>query len=179
MHTICCKGVKYPKILVTISQLILIGLDNITYYLKSIRIHLNSPRRPIVSGSGGPTEKISQLVDRFIGPLVPLFQSYIRDSTHLINILHEFIMQPGMLLCTLDITSLYINIPHNECIQSIKEILAIHKPPDSIPLNSYIIEILEVVLTNKHFEFNGIHYHQVSGTAMSTKLALPHMPTCS
>ena len=33
---------------------------------------LNPPRRPIVSGSGGPTEKISQLVDHFIGKIVPL-----------------------------------------------------------------------------------------------------------
>ena len=29
----------------------------------------NPPGRPIVSGSGGPTEKISQFVDHFIGPL--------------------------------------------------------------------------------------------------------------
>ena len=75
-----------------------------------------------------------------------------------------------MLLCTLDITSLYTNIPHNEGIQSIKEMLAIHKPPNSLPQNSYIIELLQLVLTNNHFEFNGKHYHQVSGTAMGTKL---------
>ena len=50
---------------------------------------LNPPGRPIVSGGGGPTEKISQLVDHFIGPIVPLSQSYIRDSTHLINI-HQY-----------------------------------------------------------------------------------------
>ena len=79
-------------------------------------------------------------------------------------------MPSGMLLCTLDITSLYTNIPHSEGIQSIKEMLAIHKPPNSLPHNSYIIELLEVVLTNNYFEFNGKHYHQVSGTAMGTKL---------
>ena len=77
---------------------------------------LNPPGRPIVSGSGGPTEKNSQLVFHFIGPLMPFSQSYIRDSTHLINILHEFIMQAGVLLCTLDIITLYTNIPHNEGI---------------------------------------------------------------
>ena len=46
---------------------------------------LNPPGRPIVSGSGGPTEKISQLVDHFIGKIVPLSKSYVRDSTHLIK----------------------------------------------------------------------------------------------
>ena len=76
-----------------------------------------------------------------------------------------------MLLCTLDITSLYTNIPHMEGIQSTKEMLAIHKPPDTLPYNSYIVELLELVLTNNHFEFNGEFYHQLSGTAMGTKLA--------
>ena len=97
-------------------------------------------------------------------------QSYIRDSTHLKNILNGFTVQPGMSLCTLDITSLYTNIPHNEGIQSTKEMLVIHKPPDSLPHNSYIIELLELVLTNNHFEFNGKYCHQMSGTAMGTKL---------
>ena len=49
----------------------------------------NPPGRPIVSGSGGPTEKVSQFVDHFIEPLVPLSRSYIRDSTHMINILNN------------------------------------------------------------------------------------------
>ena len=62
-----------------------------------------------------------------------------------------------------------------QLIQSIKEMLAIHKPPNSLPQNSYIIELLEVVLTNNHFEFNGKHYHQVSGTAMGTRLAPSHV----
>ena len=132
---------------------------------------MNPPGRPLVSGSGGPTEKNSQLVNHFIGQIVPSSQSYMRDSTHLMNILNGFTVQPVMLLCTLDIRSLYSNIPHNEGVQSTKEMLAIHKPPNSIPHNSYIIELLQLVLTNNHFEFNGKHYHQLSGTAMGTKLA--------
>ena len=76
-----------------------------------------------------------------------------------------------MLLCTLEITSLYTNIPHNEGIQSITEILAIHRTPNNLPNNSYLIQLLEVLLTNNLFEFNGKHYHQVSGTVMGTKLA--------
>ena len=83
-----------------------------------------------------------------------------------------------MLLCTLDITSLYTNIPNMESIQSTKEMLAIHKPPDTLPHNSYIIELLELVLTNNHFEFNGEFYHQLSGTAMGTKLAPSYANLC-
>ena len=42
----------------------------------------------------------------------------------MIDILNKLL--PDMLLCTLDITSLYTNIPHNEGIQSIKEFLTIN-----------------------------------------------------
>ena len=89
----------------------------------------------------------------------------------MINILNNFSILPDMILCTLDITSLYTNIPHNEGIQSIKNFLAIHRDTNALPHNSYIIELLEVVLTNNYFDFNGKHYHQTSGTAMGTKLA--------
>ena len=97
-------------------------------------------------------------MDHFIGPLVPLYQSFIRDSTHLINILNELTLQPGILLCTMDITSLYTNITHNEGIQAIKEMLAIHRLSNDLPHKSYIIELLDVVLTNNHFEFNSRFY---------------------
>ena len=131
----------------------------------------NPPGSPIVSGSEGPTEKISQFVDHFIQPHVPLSESYTRDSTHMVNILNNFSTFPDVLLCTLDITSLYMNIPHNEGTQSIKEFLAIHRDTNVLPHKSYIIELLEVVLTDNYFNFNGKHYHQKSGTAMGTKLA--------
>ena len=41
----------------------------------------------------------------------------------------------------------------------------------ALPHNSYIVELLQVVLTNNYFDFNGKHYCQKSGTAMGTKLA--------
>ena len=96
------------------------------------KIHKDPPNpsgRPIVSGSGGPTEKLSQLVDNFIGQIVPFSQSYIRDSTHLINILKGFTVQPGMLLCTVDITSLYIMKVFNQlkkCLPFTSHLTACH-----------------------------------------------------
>ena len=141
------------------------------YLLPTIHKDINNPPgRPIVSGGGGPIEKISQFVRPLIGPLVPLSRSYIRDSTLMINTLKDFQIIPNMLLCTLDITSLYTYIPHSEGVQAIKEFLAIHRDINALPHNSYIIELLQVVLPNNYFDFNGKHYHQKSGTAMGTKL---------
>ena len=89
----------------------------------------------------------------------------------MINILNNFSILPDMILYTLNITSLYTNILHNKGAQSIKEFLAIHRDTNALAHNMYTIELLEVVLTNNYFNFNGKHYHQLSGTAMGTKLA--------
>ena len=56
------------------------------YFLK--KIHKNPIAvRPIVSGCGGPTEKVSQLVDLQLQPFVPKINSNIRDSGHRIHLL--------------------------------------------------------------------------------------------
>ena len=72
--------------------------------------------------------KIWQLADHFIGSLVPLSNSYLRDSTCMINILSTIHTLPShLLLYTLDVSSLCTNIPHDEGIQAIKKMLAIHQ----------------------------------------------------
>ena len=126
-------------------------IDRTQQFYMLARIHKDPkipPGRPILSGSEGPTEKISQFVDHSMGPLVPLSQSFIRNPTHLLNIFNQLSVQSGMPLCTSDVTSLYTNIPCNEGIQPIKEVLAIHRHPHDLPHSSYIVELLEVILTN-------------------------------
>ncbi len=43
------------------------------------------PSRPIISGIGNATEKISHFVDEHLKPLVPLIDSYVRDTTDFIS----------------------------------------------------------------------------------------------
>ena len=88
------------------------------YYLLP-KIHKNKlppPGQPIVSANECPSERISQFVDNFIQPLVMTLQSYLRDSSHLLNIIRHLKIPSGAILATLDVTSLYTNIPNNEGI---------------------------------------------------------------
>lgn len=48
-----------------------------------------TPGRPIVSGNGSPTEKISAFVDFIMKPYVPLIKSYVRDSSHVLEHLDQ------------------------------------------------------------------------------------------
>ena len=46
------------------------------------KIHkAGNPGRPIVSGNGSPTERISEFVDSYLNPLVSHIPSYIQDTT--------------------------------------------------------------------------------------------------
>ena len=85
------------------------------------KIHkLNNPGRPIVSSNNHPTERISQFVDYYLKPLVCTVPSYVKDTTDFLNKLANLntinTLPDNAILVTLDVTSLYTNIPHREGI---------------------------------------------------------------
>ena len=96
----------------------------------------NPPGRPIVSASSHPTEHISQFLDSHLNPLVPKLPSYVKDTTYFLKKLDDLKeLPPGSLLVTLDVSSLYTNIPHNE------ESKLVEKP--STPLVTYLVLTLK------------------------------------
>ena len=129
------------------------------------------PGRPTVSGSEGPTQKISQFVDFVIDTLVPKIKSYTRDSINMIRLFSDITDIPtNAILCTLDLSILYTNISYKDGINTIQEILTIHRA-SNITHNSYIMELLRAVLVKSYFDLNGKQYHQLTGTAMITNLS--------
>jgi len=139
------------------------------------KIHKNKtpvPGRPIVSASSSPTERISQLADFFLQPLVVNTKSYVKDTTDFINKIEAVPnLRPGTIMCTIDVTSLYTNIPNQEGIDACKKFLSTSRDSNANPSNISILKLLQYVLTKNNFDFNGKHYLQVGGTAMGTKVA--------
>ena len=130
----------------------------------------NVTGRPILSGNGGPTEKISALVDECIKHYVPLLPSYIKDTTDFIRKIESLPKLPeNTLLVTLDVTSLYTNIPNTEGISAVLDKVVRDKA--RILAARWIKELLELVLLKNNFEFNGSHFLQIGGTAMGTRVA--------
>ena len=128
--------------------------------------------RPIVSSCGSPTENISQFVDYRLQPHMKALPSYIKDTTQLINELRELSVEPDTFLVTIDVKSLYTCIPHSEGIQACTETLLKSKMNNPSQPNTTVLAcLLEIVLKNNLFEFDGTHYKQLQGTAMGTKLA--------
>ena len=137
--------------------------------------------RPIVSGCSGPTEAISQFVDYLLKPIALTQNSYIRDSNDFISLIETTRMKHDAILVTIDVTSLYTNIPHKEgihvCIEKLRDYIRTtdNEVYYDIGFSPNLVRITETflthILTNNIFEFNGEIYRQLFGVAMGTKVA--------
>ena len=109
-------------------------------------------------------------MDTHIKKYVPTTKSYIRDTQDFITKIKELGPIPqGAILVTLDVSSLYTNIPNKEGITAVADQLRKHQTKTGI--SSYILDLLKLVLHNMYFEFNGDYFLQIGGTAMGTALA--------
>ena len=81
-------------------------------------------------------------------------------------------LPPGTLLVTLDVSSLYTNIPHNEGIEACRKALnsSDHLSRSHLKTES-ICDLMHMILTMNNFEFDKNYYIQLHGTAMGTRMA--------
>lgn len=97
--------------------------------------------------------------------------SYVTDTTEFINQTEQNIHPTHSKLASIDVSSLYTNIPHHEGIQSALHFLK--NSPNTYkyleqPNPEIIGELMSLVLQNIVFD----KYHlQIQGTAMRTKMA--------
>ena len=104
------------------------------------KIHkAGNPGRPIVSGNGSPTERISEFVDSYLNPLVSHIPSYIQDTTDFLRKLEGIKHQipNSAFLVTLDVSSLYTDIPHDECMCHRSQIQQPNQTFSETPHRSY------------------------------------------
>ena len=128
------------------------------------------PGRPICSSIQHPTAHISKFVDEHIKKYVPKTRSYVRDTQHFISRLKQLGQIPtGALLVTLDVSSLYTNIPNHEGLQAVADHL--RTDPEKQKIGPHLLKLLQLVLHSMSFSFNGDHYLQIGGTAMGTAVA--------
>lgn len=132
-----------------------------------------NPGRPIINSRDCHSSNISKYVDHHLQPEVVKLKSYVQDSTDAINKLEAINqeMDKDDILVTMDVRSLYTNIPNHEGIQAVRDTL--NNSSSSIPTR-IITTFLTLILTLNNFIFNGTHYLQNKGSAMGTKCAPPY-----
>ena len=84
------------------------------------KIHKPTPvGRPIISGVSGPTERLSAFVKKLLQPIAQQQKSYLKDTTDFINFMEGTRVPENTILVSMDVTSLYTNIPQEEGIQTV------------------------------------------------------------
>ena len=137
------------------------------------KIHKPTPvGRPIISGCDGPTEKLSALIDKLLQLIAQKQPSYLKDTTDFINFLEKIKVPKNTILVSMDVTSLYTNIPQEEGIETVcraYDMFYNNEPPVPTRL---INQALRLILQENSFQFMEGHYLQTHGTAMGTKMAV-------
>ena len=133
----------------------------------------NNPGRPVVSSVGCHTEKISQYVDYHLQPLNKNLESYVQDTTDLLKKLENIPEDPreDTILVTMDVRSLYTNIPNDEGLEAVKSYFRSRSYPGDQILSKVICTFLSLILMLNNFVFNGENYIQINGASMGTKCA--------
>ena len=130
--------------------------------------------RPIIAGPVAPTQRLSELIEKLLSPLVMFLRSFIKDDWDFIRNIPPSVNFECDLF-SVNIVSLYTNIPHSLGVEAISYYF--DKYRDKIPrrcTKEFMIESTLFILNNNNFFFDEVCYHQKEGTAMGTKFAPPY-----
>lgn len=126
------------------------------------KIHKPTPvGRPIVATS---------FVDSLLQPIAKSQKSYLKDTTDFVNFIERRNLPGDVFLVSLDVTSLYTNIPQEEGINTLcKAYQTFYGENTPIPTQS-VRRILKLILQENSFEFNGKNTRNRNGYKDGSRL---------
>ena len=113
-----------------------------------------NPGRPIIPGCDSPTDRLSSFIDHHLKPFCSSLPSYIKDRNHFLQTIFNIAtpLPRNTIISTIDVKSLYTNIPHNEGIKAVLETLD-RKYGRMWPLRTAIHQFLEYILKENYPTF--------------------------
>jgi hypothetical protein len=118
------------------------------------------PLRPIVSNIGAPTYQLAKQLTGFLNQLTGNSSHHVKNSFHFTQILDKLQVQPGDLMVSFDVVSLFTKVPVDDSLS----LLSHHFTDD-------ILELFKLVLTSTYFCFNYQYFEQTDGVAMGSPLS--------
>lgn len=154
-------GVHFAKI---------VGEYSAGYAYGNVKTHKeNNPLRPIISQIPTPTYKVAKRLNDLLQPYLPAGYS-LRSVDEFLDILRT--RKPSGILASIDVESLFTNVPVETTIQIILE--NVYNNPDvaPLPLSRHILEqLLRACTTESPFRGpDGQLYRQKEGVAMGSPL---------
>ena len=129
-----------------------------------------SPGRPVVSSVNSHTSKISKFVDHHIQPLAKGLISYVKDTTDFITKIKDLgTVPPKSFLVSMDITSLYTNMPNDGGLEALRQ--SLDSSQNQSTSTKAIVTLIHLILALNNYVFNGINFLQTQGASMGTNTA--------
>ena len=128
---------------------------------------------PVVSSITCHIANISKYVDYHLQPIVKQIPSYVKDTNDSINKINAVKSVPkNSYLVTMDVRSLYKNMPNAKGIEALKR--AFNNYSEKTTTTKVITTFLALILTLNNFVFDCMHYLQIKRSAMGTICALAY-----
>ena len=134
------------------------------------------PLRPVVSTCGSAMSNISLVLERILNQLLRFVPAHLSSTAECVEELRRLGQLPEIcIIASLDVVGLYANIPIDESIDAVIELLDAHQQQvDMFELSlSDVRQLLEFVLNSNYFAFGNEVYRQRKGLAMGNHLAPP------
>ncbi|XP_046601934.1 uncharacterized protein LOC124295557 [Neodiprion lecontei] len=130
----------------------------------------DTPVRIIVSFTDSPTINLARFLSQCIGNNIDPPLSRVRDSFALVNAIRDFRLPPDHVLVSLDVVSLFTNVPQDLAINAVKQ--RWHQSMDKIPVPlNELIKALHICFRAATFKFNQNIYAQTYGLPMGSPLS--------
>ena len=142
------------------------------------------PIRGIISGRGGPSERLAGFVDHFLQPRMKSLPSFLQDTKQTLQIIEQIneriekgeVSLDGVGLATMDLEKMYNNMPEQLGREACKTYVestdfeggGVNEPQVSA---RSIMKALDLCIRKNFFEFNGKIYKQTRGVGTGIKLA--------
>ncbi|XP_046587801.1 uncharacterized protein LOC124292954 [Neodiprion lecontei] len=119
----------------------------------------DTPVRIIVSFTDSPTINLARCLSQCIGNNIVPPLSRVRDSFALVNAIRDFRLPPDHILVSLDVVSLFTNVPQDLAINAVKQ--RWHQLVDKIPVPlDELLKALHICFKATIFKFNHNIYAQ-------------------
>ena len=129
------------------------------------------PIRPIISDTGSESHMVAKLIAHHLREPATRHPAYIKDTWHFLSKLRKLQLPPNTILVTMDVESLYTNIPLKEGLNLCKKALNQRNLQEQKVKTNDLIRLLEIQAYNNDFLFGQETFLQIHGTAMGKSWA--------
>ena len=121
--------------------------------------------RPVVSCIDSPSYNLAVFVHEILSPFTTTFYYNIKNSFEFAESIKDIVLPKDYVLVSLDVTSLFTNVPKELVISVIKKNWGSIKAYTSLS-REMLCEIVEFLFESSYFAFEGKFYQQLDGSAM-------------